>query len=46
MGPFEIILIIACSLIVVGVIITSVINRKKGKTCCGDCLMCSSCKRK
>ncbi len=46
MGPFEIMLIIACALIVVGVIIKSIIARKKGKTCCGDCSMCSSCGKK
>lgn len=48
MGLFEILLIIACSLIVVGVIVKSVIDRKNGKNSCGcDCSSCSgscSCK--
>lgn len=42
MGALEIIVIIACALIVVGVIIKSVIDKKKGKTCCD----CSSCPNK
>ena len=41
MTPIEIIVIIACVLIVAGVIIREIINKKKGKTCCGcDCLKC------
>lgn len=44
MEPIEIIVIIACVLIVGGVLITSIINKKKGKTSCGcDCSTCSSC---
>ncbi len=46
MTPIEIIVIIACVLIVGGVIAHSIINKKKGKTSCGcDCSNCSSCKR-
>ena len=49
MEPIEIIVIIACSLIVVGVIISSIINKKKGKNSCGcDCANCagfSSCSK-
>ncbi|MBQ3492980.1 MAG: FeoB-associated Cys-rich membrane protein [Clostridia bacterium] len=38
----EIIVIIACVLIVGGVIVRSIINKKKGKTSCGcDCSSCS-----
>ena len=44
MGVFEILLIVFCSLLVLGVIVNSIINRKKGKTCCGDCSKCSSCR--
>lgn len=44
MTAIEIIVIIACVLIVVGVIIKTIINKKKGKTSCGcDCSKCSSC---
>ena len=42
MQPIEIIVIIACVLIVGGVIVTSIINKKKGKTSCG--CDCSNCK--
>ncbi len=45
MGAFEIIVITACALIVVGVIFKSIINKKKGKTCCSDCSSCAyNCK--
>ncbi len=40
MGALEIIVIIACVLIVIGVIIKSVLDKKKGKTCC-DCSSCA-----
>ncbi|MBO5926737.1 MAG: hypothetical protein J6Q38_04195 [Clostridia bacterium] len=39
----EILLIIACASIVVAVIVRSIIRRKNGKTCSGDCSCCSSC---
>ena len=40
----EIFVIVACVVIVVGVIAKSFINRKKGKTSCGcDCSSCSKC---
>ena len=44
MQPIEIIVIISCVLIVVGVILKSVIDKKKGKSSCGcDCSHCSGC---
>ncbi len=44
MQPIEIIVIIACVVIVAGVIAKSIINKKKGKTSCGcDCSKCSGC---
>ncbi len=44
MGALEIILIISCSLFVIGVIIKSIIDKKNGKTSCGcDCANCSGC---
>lgn len=50
MTPIEIIVIIGCVLIVGGVIITSIINKKKGKSSCGcgcaDCSKCSHCSSK
>lgn len=47
MKPIEIIVIIACALIVGGVIISSIINKKKGKTSCGcNCANCLGCKYK
>ena len=47
MTPLEIIVIIACVLIVGSVIITSIINKKKGKNSCGcNCKNCSmSCNK-
>ena len=43
MEPIEIIVIIACVLIVGGVITKSIINKKKGKSSCGcDCGSCGS----
>lgn len=42
MGALEIIVIIACVLIVGSVVATSIINKKKGKTSCGcDCSSCN-----
>lgn len=47
MQPIEIIVIIASVLIVGGVIIASIINKKKGKTSCGcDCAHCKGCASK
>ena len=47
MSLIEIIVIVACVLIVGGVIVTSIINKKKGKTSCGcDCAHCSGCNLK
>ena len=35
---------IGAALIVVGVIVKMIIDKKKGKTsCCGDCTKCSCC---
>lgn len=48
MQLIEIIVIIACVLIVGGVIVASVLNKIKGKSSCGcdcsSCKGCSSCK--
>ena len=48
MGIAEILIIIACAILVVAVIIKSIINKKNGKCSCGcsDCSTCSSCKYK
>lgn len=44
MKPIEIIVIIACVLIVGLVIAKSIIDKKKGKTCCsGNCSKCKCC---
>ena len=50
MGVPEIILIIACAAVVVGVAVVSVIRKKQGKCsgdcggdCGGDCSHCSGC---
>ena len=44
MEPIEIIVIIACVLIVGGVIFKAVYDKKKGKTSCGcDCSKCYGC---
>lgn len=39
----EIAVIVACVLIVGGVIVNSVIKRKKGKTGCSGCGCCGNC---
>ncbi len=46
MGVFEILLIIFCCAIVISVVCVSIYNKKKGKTCCGNCSACSACKSK
>jgi len=52
MGPGEIILIIVCAAIVIGVITASIVKKKQGKhTCdcgfdCAHCPGCSSCSSK
>ena len=44
MKPIEIIVIIACVLIVGLVIVKTIIDKKKGKSsCCGNCSKCKSC---
>lgn len=44
MGIGEILLIIGCAAIVIGVVITTVIRKKKGKTSCDcGCSGCSGC---
>ncbi len=44
MSWYEILIIIAACLIVVGVIVSSVIRKKQGKTGCGcDCGGCAGC---
>ncbi len=45
MGVTEIVIVVVCSLFVIGVITASIINKKKGKTSCGcGCTDCSACK--
>ncbi len=47
MGIAEIILIVVCAAIVIGVILTSIIRKKQGKHSCdcgGDCSHCAYCK--
>lgn len=47
MTLLEILVIIACTLIVLGVVVWSIINKKKGKTSCGcDCANCLGCANK
>ena len=46
MGVLEIILIVACAAIVIGVITASIIKKKQGKCSCdcgGDCAHCAAC---
>lgn len=44
LGVGEIILIVACTLIVVGAIATAIIRKVQGKSSCGgDCGNCSAC---
>ena len=49
MNAIEITVIIACVLIVAGVIVSGIINKKKGKSscgCCNGCPYCKSCKER
>ena len=47
MKPIDVIIILASVLVVVLVIIKSIKDKKKGKTCCGyDCANCSGCSAK
>ncbi|MDY6367198.1 MAG: FeoB-associated Cys-rich membrane protein [Clostridia bacterium] len=49
MGVLEIILIAVCAALVIGVVITSIIRKKQGKTSCDcgcDCCHCSGCSSK
>lgn len=44
---YEIVIIAAAALFVLGVVIASVIRKKKGRTgcdCCGNCAGCSACR--
>ena len=44
MGLGEILLIIACGLIIISAVITAIVRKVKGKTSCGgDCGCCSGC---
>ena len=47
MGPREIILIVVCALVVVGVAVSYIVKKRKGKpTCdcgCSDCSACPHC---
>ncbi|MBR1968498.1 MAG: hypothetical protein IKA11_03785 [Clostridia bacterium] len=45
MQLIDIIIAVACSLIVLSVVVIAIINKMKGKTSCGcDCANCSGCK--
>lgn len=51
MKPLDIVLIIGCVAVVLGVAIAAIIRKKKGKSscggdcgCCGACSACSACK--
>ena len=47
MKPIDVVIILASVLVVVLVIIKSVKDKKKGKTCCGyDCANCTGCSAK
>lgn len=47
MKPIDIIILVGAVVVVAGVVIAWIINRKKGKTSCGcDCAHCSGCKTK
>lgn len=43
MGALEIVVIVLAVAIVGGVAISSIIRKKKGKTCCSDCEHCKCC---
>lgn len=46
LGIGEIVLIVACALIVAGAIVTAIIRKVRGKPSCGgDCGCCDACKR-
>lgn len=50
MQPIEIVLVLFCALVVVGVVAASFVRRKRGKPGCGcdcaDCGHCAACGRK
>ncbi len=44
MSAMDIIIIIGCALAVIGAIVSTILNKKRGKTSCGcDCANCSGC---
>lgn len=44
MKPLDIVLIIGCVAVVLGVAIAAIIRKKKGKSSCGgDCVCCGAC---
>lgn len=44
MGPIEITITVIACVFVVGVVIASIVRKKKGKsTCCSDCSSCPYC---
>ncbi len=44
MGIVDILIIVACVLIVAGTVTLSIVNKKKGKSSCGcDCASCKGC---
>lgn len=42
LGVAEILLIVACAALVVGVVISAIVRKIKGKSGCGDCCECCS----
>lgn len=47
MGVLEILLIVACAAIVIGVVVASIVKKKQGKCSCdcgGDCAHCAACR--
>ncbi len=46
MEPIEIIAIVVCAVIVVGVLVSALIRRAKGKTGCDCCGGCAGCGKK
>lgn len=47
MGPFEIALIVFCGVVVIGVVVSRIVRKKKGKSSCdcgcSDCASCAYC---
>lgn len=44
MGPLEIIVVVLCAAIVIGVAAVAIVRKKQGKSSCGgDCSRCGGC---